>query len=183
MRPDAEVDEGLLVLDGVTGDFRLAFGLLVDQLHLERLAALREERLRLVARPHLSLVDEILRGELLHLLLDRLQILGLERALDDEVVEEALVGGRTDAALSAGEQIRDGGGEQVSRAVPAERERLGASVGHDPDGRVPIEGIRQINQLAVHDAGERGLGEARRDLFRNVADQRAGWQVATRAIR
>src|SRR5258706_832862 len=52
-REDRRPDRSLLVLDRVAGDFGLAFGLLVDQLHLQRLAALREERLRLLARPHL----------------------------------------------------------------------------------------------------------------------------------
>ena len=44
VRADAEVDEGLAVLDRVAGDLGLAFGLLVDQLHLQRLAARAEER-------------------------------------------------------------------------------------------------------------------------------------------
>ena len=105
MRADAEVDEGLLVLDRVAGDLRLAFGLLVDQLHLERLAALREERLGFFARPHLALVGKILRRQLLHLLLDGLEVLGHERPLDDEVVEEAFVGRRSDAALRAREEV------------------------------------------------------------------------------
>ena len=45
VRTDAEVDKRLLVLDRVAGDVRLAFGLLLDQLHLERLAAPAKKRL------------------------------------------------------------------------------------------------------------------------------------------
>ena len=182
MRADAEVDEGVLVLDRVAGDVGLTFGLLVDQLHLQRLAARREERLRLLARPHLPLVDEILRGELLHLRFDRLEVLGHERARDDEVVEEAFVGGRADAALHAGKETGDRRREQMRRAVAIQRQRLRAPVGHDPDGRVTFERIRQIDQLAVDDPGERRLGEARRDPFRHVADGRAGRHTATRTI-
>ena len=44
VRPDAEVDERVAVLDRVAGDLGLTFGLLLDELDLERLAALREER-------------------------------------------------------------------------------------------------------------------------------------------
>ena len=43
VRADAEVDERVAILDRVAGDLGLARGLLLDQLHLERLALLREE--------------------------------------------------------------------------------------------------------------------------------------------
>ena len=43
MRTDAEVDEGLAILDRVAGDLGLTLGLLLNQLDLQRLAALREE--------------------------------------------------------------------------------------------------------------------------------------------
>ncbi len=51
VRTDAEVDEGVLVLDRVAGDLALALGLLLDELHFQRLAAPREERLGFFARP------------------------------------------------------------------------------------------------------------------------------------
>src|SRR5688572_31097701 len=44
VRADAEVDERVAVLDGVAGDLGLAGRLLVDQLHLQRLAAAVEDR-------------------------------------------------------------------------------------------------------------------------------------------
>ena len=141
MRADAEIDEGLRVLDGVAGHLLLAGGLLVDQLHLERLAALGEKRLRFVARPHLPLVRQIFCRELLHLLLNLLEILRHERPLDHEVVEEALVGGRADAALRAGKQAGDGGGQQVGGAVTEQRQRFRASVGDDAERRVFVDGI------------------------------------------
>jgi hypothetical protein len=56
----------------------------------------------LLARPQLALVGQVLLRELAHLRLDALEVLGHERPLDDEVVEEALVGGRPDAALVPG---------------------------------------------------------------------------------
>ena len=131
VRSDTEVDEEVAVLDRVAGDVRLAGRLLLDELHLQRLAALGEEVDRFLARPHLPLVREIGGGELAHLRFDALQILGHERLLDDEVVEEPIVGGGADAALDAGIELRDGGGEQMRRRVAIERERVGALRRHD----------------------------------------------------
>ena len=93
--------------------------------HLQRLAALREEapsprRLRL-PHPH---ERQVARGNLAHPLLDALEILGHERALDDEVVEEALVGGRADAALRPGKELEHRRREQVGGAVAGERQRF-----------------------------------------------------------
>ena len=95
-----------------------------------------EERQRLVARPQLPLVDEVLRRQLAHLGLDALEVLGHERLRHDEVVEVALVDGRADAALRAREERRDGRRHQVRGGVPAERQRFGALVGHDADAGV-----------------------------------------------
>jgi hypothetical protein len=183
VRADAEVEEGVLVLDRVDRDLVLTFGLLVDQLHFQRLAAPLEERLRLFARPHLPLVDEILRGELAHLRFDRVEILGHERARDDEVVEEPFVGRRTDAALRAGIQVGDRGREQVRGAVTQQRQRFGALVRDDADGGVRVQRERQVDELAVHDGGQRRFGETRRNPLGDAANGRAGWQTATRAIR
>ena len=47
----------------------------------------------------------------------RLEVLRDERPIDDEVVEEAFVGRRADAALRAGKEIRHGRRHQVRRAV------------------------------------------------------------------
>ena len=182
VRPDAEVDEGLGILDRVAGHLGLAFGLLIDQLDLERLAALFEKRLRPIARPQLPLVGQILGGQLLHLLLNGVEVLRHERPFDDEIVKEAVVGRRADPALCAREQVRHRRRQQVRRAVTIERQRLRAPVGDDTNRRVVLDRERQIDELPVDDAGERGLGETGRDLCRHVADERAGWHRATGAI-
>ena len=70
VRTDAEVDERVAVLDRVDRHVLLAGRLLLDQLHLERLAAPAEEGDRFLARPHLPLVDEVGRGDLAHALFD-----------------------------------------------------------------------------------------------------------------
>ena len=182
VRADAEIDEGVAVLDRVAGDLGLTFGLLLDQLDLERLPLLPEEPLRLLARPHLPLVRQILRREFLHLLLDRLEIFRHERALDDEVVEEPFVGRRPDAALRAREQLRDRGGQQVRRAVTIQPQRLGTVGRDDADGRVRVERGRQIDEPIVHDRRHRRLREPRRDLCRHVAGGGPGGHTATRAV-
>ncbi len=182
MRADAEVDEGLFVFDRVAGDLRLAFGLLVDQLHLERLAPAREKLLRLVARPHLALVDQILLRELVHLLLDRLEIFRHERTRDDEVVEEAFVRRGTDAALRAGKQVGDGRRKQVRRAVPQQRERFGTAVGDDLHLRVVGERKGEIDQLVVDGRGQRCLRETGRDRLGHRADGCASRKFAARPI-
>ena len=182
VRADAEVDERLLVLDRVAGDFLLTFRLLVDQLHLQRLAAVSEERLCLVARPHLALIGQILLRELAHLVLDAVEILGHERPIDDEVVEEAFVSRRPDAALRAGKEIRDRGRHQMRRAVTQQRQRLGALVCDDADGGILLERIGQVHELAVDDRGVRRLREAGRDPCRNVAHGRAGGHIASGSV-
>ena len=174
MRADAEIDEGLAVLDRVDRDVRLAGGLLLDQLDLERLTALGEEVDRLLARPQLTLVGQVLRRQRLHLLLDGLEILGHERARDDEVVEEAVVGRRSNAALGPGIQVGDGCRQQVRGAVAVDVQRLRAPVRQQFDARVLAEGERQIDWPAVHHGRDRRLGQARRDRGRDVGRRAAG---------
>jgi hypothetical protein len=183
VRTDAEVHEGLAVLDRVAGDHALAGRLLVDQLDLERLAASPEERLGLLAIPELPLVGQILLRELAHLLLDGVDVLRHERPRHDEVIEEAFVGRRTDAALHVREQVGHRGREQVRRAVPEERQRFGAVRRHDADLRVVLERIGQIDETVVHDCRDRGLQQARRDRFRNVAHGRTRGHGAAGAVR
>jgi hypothetical protein len=106
VRSDAEIDERVAVLDRVAGDLGLPRRLLLDQLDLERFAALAEEVDGFLPRPQLALVDEILTRKLAHLGFDAIEIVGNERAIHDEIVEEALVDGRTDAAIRCAVECR-----------------------------------------------------------------------------
>ncbi len=130
--PDAEINEGVAVLDQIAGDFRLAGGLLFDQLDLQRLAVGPEKVDRLLARPHFPDVRQIGRHELAHLRFDLLEILGDEGALDDEVVEEAFVGRRADAALCAGVKRRHRRGEQVGGRVAVQGQGFRTVGQHEP---------------------------------------------------
>ena len=135
--------------------------LLVDQLHLKQLAPLREERLGLVPRPHLARVGQIFGRQILHLLLDGVEILGHERTIDDEVVEETFVGRGSDAALRSGEELRHRRRQQMRGAVPVERQRFRAAVGDDADRGIFLERAGEIDERAVDDCRKRGFGEAR----------------------
>jgi hypothetical protein len=182
VRADAEVDERVAVLDRVAGDVALTGGLLLDQLHLERLAALREERERFVARPDLPLEDVVGRRHLAHACLDRLEVLGHERARHDEVVEEALVDRRTDAALHVGEERRHRRRQQVRRRVAIELQRFGRLVGDDADPRVLGQRERQIDHAIVDERRKRRFGETGRDVGRDGGDGSARRHLSARAV-
>ena len=112
VRPEAEVDElpHRVALHGVAR-------LLLDQLALQRLALLREELERLGLRQQLLLDRPVLLDDVRHLLLDGDEVLGRERLAHEEVVEEAFVRRRTDAALRVREELRHRGGQQVRGRV------------------------------------------------------------------
>jgi hypothetical protein len=182
VRPDAEVYERVGVFDDVARDVRLAGGLLFDELHLQRLAARGEERLRLLTRPHLPLVRQVGCGELAHLALDCLEVLRHERAIDDEVVEEAVVGRGTNAALRVREERGHGRGQQVRGAVTVQRERFRRALSDDADAPVGGERAAEIHQAAVHGGGERRRGEARRNRSRDVTHRRSGGHAPAGAV-
>ena len=133
VRPDAEVDERVAVLDRVARRRRLWPAVFSSiSCTLSGSPRLREELDRLLARPHLPLVDA---GPAPPARASSLRCAsrssGTNGRGDDEVVEEAVVDGRADAALRAGEERRDRGRQQVRRRVAVELQRLGALVGDD----------------------------------------------------
>ena len=116
--PEAEVDElaHRVALDDVAG-------LLLDQLALQRLALLREQLQRLGLGDQLLLDGPVLLDDVRHPLLDGHEVLGRERLAHEEVVEEAVVGGRTDAALRLGIQLGHRRGQQVGGRVAIDLDR------------------------------------------------------------
>jgi hypothetical protein len=162
VRAHAEVHKRVAVLDGVTRHVRLAGGLLLDQLHLERFAAFPEELDGLVAQPHLAFKHQVLGRQFLHPLFDLLEIPRQERAVDHEVVEEAFVSGRTDAALGLGKQLGDRRGEQVGGGVPIDVHRIGAVGRHDAQAHVAGQGEGQVHQRVVDIRGQGFLDHAGR---------------------
>ena len=92
--------------------------------------------------------------DLLHLLLDGLEVLGRERLLDVEVVVEAVLDRRADAELGLGEQLLHGLRHDVRGGVAQDVE---AVLGGDLDGldvvAVPHL-VREVLQLAGHARGD-----------------------------
>ena len=81
-----------------------------------------------------------------------------------------------------GKEIRDGGRQQVRRAVAIERQRFRALVGDDADGCVLVQRKGEIDETAVDDAGERRFGQPRRNPLGDIAHQRAGGYRAMGSI-
>jgi hypothetical protein len=183
VRTDAEVDERVAIFDRVAGHLGLAGRLLFDQLHLERFAACGEEVDRFLTRPHLPLVRQVLAGQLAHLGFDALQILGHERAIDDEVVEKPFIDGRTDPALRVGEERRHRGCHQMGGRVPIHVERFRRLAGDDLHARIAGERIGEVDELIVHLRDERGFGQTRRDLPRDREHRRPGRDRLCRSVR
>ena len=179
VRADAEVGED--ALDVV--DRRDRAALLLDQLHLERLAAGREERLGVLLGVQFADEGQVARRDLAHPLLDGRQILGDERPLHDEVVVEAVVEGRSDPALGAREQLEDRRRQEVRRAVAIEVQRFRIPLGDDADPGIGFERPRQVGQTIVDDDRQRRLRQARRDRHRQVGPGRAGRHLADGPVR
>ena len=97
MRAEAEVDE---IAHGVA--LHHVPRLLLDELALQLLAHLREHLEGLRFGDELLLDGPVLLDDVGHPLFDGREVLGRERLAHEEVVEEAFVGGRSDAALGVG---------------------------------------------------------------------------------
>jgi hypothetical protein len=153
-------------------------GLEVDQLQLVRLG------LQLVLGRVDRLDDaagEPLRGldDLLHALLERLEVLRGEGLLDVEVVVEAVADRRADAQLGLRELLLHGLGQHVRGGVPDDRATVLGVRGDRLDLDLGVRGPGQVPQLAAgvpdHDdrvrtlAGQAGLADrgARRSAGRH----------------
>ena len=68
-------------------------------------------------------------------------------------------------------------------AVTEQGQGFRTPVRHDADDGVLVNGTGEIDESPVNESGQGRFGEVGRDPFRHVADRRAGWHSATRAIR
>ena len=141
VRPAAEIDE---FSGGVKRHHRLD-GFFLDQFALEALIPLAVELEGLGLRQHLALVGNVLRGELVHLFFDALEVFGRERLLAQKFVEEAVVDRRADAQLHVGKKFEHRRGQQVRRRVPEHLQRLGIFRGENPERGVVFERPRKID--------------------------------------
>ena len=151
----ADLDGGAL---GVVGA-----ALEADQLQLVRLV--RELGLR-VGVADLA-AGEVLPGadDLLHLLLERREVLGGEGPLGVEVVVEAVLDRRADAELGAGEELLHRLGQHVRGRVPDHRAAVGAGGGHRLHLGVGVGRPVQVLQVTGRDVpdDDRAVGALERD--------------------
>ena len=155
----------------------------LDDLQLELLAEPAEQRERLVARDLLAGEREVLLDLLVGRLLDRLEVLGRERLVAREVVVEAVLGGRPDRHLGAGEQPLDDRRDDMRGVVAHQVEPLGVLRREHRERAAVIERLRQVDVGAVVAREQRGLGQPGADLRADeVGDRRAGRHVLVGSV-
>ena len=121
MRPLAQVDERAVLVDR-DGRHRRTVGLglsgeVVEDLHFERLISLGEEGPPLLRR-QLAAHERVVGGDALgHSSLDRGKVVGLQRAVELEVVVETALDRRADPQLRAGIQVENRLGHDMSSRV------------------------------------------------------------------
>jgi hypothetical protein len=179
VRAPAQVDPVALLVqsDG------LVLGQVADQLGLELLAPRLEEDDGLVAVPDLAFELRASRSTIWrHLLFDRGEVVGREGLVAVEVVIEAVLDGRADRDLGAGEQGLDRLGQDVGRVVTDCIEG-GGVVAHDQaEVAAGLQHPAHVALLAVQLGKHRLLGQGRRDRGRDVARRRAGRILTHRAV-
>ena len=121
VRPAAEIDE---FSGGVKRHHRLG-RLFLHQFALESLIGLAVQLDRFRLGHQLALVGHVLRGDLVHLLLDALQVFRRERLLAQEFVEKSVVNRRPDAQFHVGKKLQHRRGKQVRRRMAKHLQRVG----------------------------------------------------------
>ena len=174
VRPAAQVGELALRVQGEILVGRDRF----DDLGLVFLAHAAEELDRLVAahqrtRDRMRFLDD-----LVHLGLDCRQVLRRERPLIGEVVVEAVFDDRADGYLRARMQALHRLRQQVRGGMTQHVERLGRLVGDDGELGVLFDAMREVDQLAVNLAGQRGLGKAGTDRRGDIAHRHGLFEFA-----
>ena len=161
----------------------LALGDAVDQLQLEGLVRRLVMGDRAVAVPDLGADGFAGVDDLLHLGLDRAQVVGSEGFGPVEIVEPAVVADRADGDLDAGPDRLDRTGHHMGEIVADQLQRL-RLVLHRMDGDLAAGGDRpsQVDVGAVQAGGNGALGKAGRDAFGDLGGGHAGGIVARIAI-
>src|ERR1700676_4995291 len=133
----------------VYGDFFIGLGELLDEMALHEVAFTLELLESFVTRQKFASVRQILLDELLHFLLDLLEIFRRERSRAVKVVEESVLSRRTVAELGLGEEFEHSRGEQVRRRMPIDFERLRIAFLEDAQVGVLVERTGEIDQIAI----------------------------------
>ena len=176
VRPAAQVGE---LADGVGGDNGV-LGKLGDELKLERL--IREDLLGLGAGDHAALEGFVGFHDLGHTGLDGGEVVRRKRAIQLDVVIEAVLDGGAHAELHVAVEVDERGGHDVRSGVTQKLETLVALGRDDGHGVARVHGCGEVDRLVVHDAGQRGLRQARADGGCHVGNGGAFGHVFGRAV-
>jgi hypothetical protein len=94
-----------------------------------------------------------------HLFFNRHQLFirNLDICREFEVIIEAGLDGRSDGHFGAGIELLHGGRHQVGRRMAQDIQGLGRLAGDDGYARGTVQRMAQVDQLAVHFAGQGGF--------------------------
>jgi hypothetical protein len=155
----------------------------MDDFRLVVLAHALEQGDGLVTRDDAALHFEVRLGQFLHLGLDLLEVFGVERALESEVVVETIVHHRADGDLRRRKKRLHGLSQEVGRGMTDDFERFRALVRDDSELRIRRDEVAGVYQLAIHLAGKGRLGKAGTDGRRHLSDGNGMVEAALAAIR
>ena len=155
VRAAAEVEPLPLLVDLEV----LALGDRIHQLDLEQLALFLEEVLGLLAAPELLGEGGVAIDDLAHLGFDPGHVVGVERFLLVEVVEEPVLDHRADGHLRAGPQRLHGFRHDVRGIVTDQLQRLRIGAGDELDRDILVDGVGEVRKPAVHHHRHGPLGQ------------------------
>ena len=177
VRALAQVDERPV---GVGRDDLVRVGEVVEALELERIV---DEPLPRFDRTHLLAHErELLRRDLPHLLLERLEVLGRERRRDLEVVVEAVLDRGAESDLRVGTQPSHRRRQHVRGGVPQHAERFRIALGEDAERAARAQGRHEVLDLSVDGDGDGGREQPLADRAYDVGGERAGGDGARRSV-
>ena len=128
------------------------------------------------SRLHSSLVKGALRcDDLVHLGFDLGEVVGVERLLLGEVVEEAVLDHRADGHLGAGPQRLHGLRHHVRGVVPDQLQRFRVGAGDDLDRGVLVDRVGEVGEPAVDHHRHGLLGQRLGDALGQLAAGDAPW--------
>jgi hypothetical protein len=126
---------------------------------------------------------EVARLDVAHPGLDALQIVRGEGCRALKIVEEALVGGRSDPDLDLREQLLDGMRQEVRCRVAVDLPGLFRLRGDEGDGRVALRSQIDVARTAVRHDGDGARRDDRVPGARDVVEGAAAWEGTNAAIR
>ena len=153
-----------------------------DQLHLVGLALLLHEGDGLLPGELEPLQLQILPLDLLHGLLDLLEVVGGEVEGGVEVVIEPVLGGGADGQLHLGPEALDGLGQDMGGRMPIGPAAVGVVEGQQSQGTVLFDGPKGVGADAVDLAADDGLLQLLAEAGGDVQSARSVFVFPLRSV-